>query len=163
MTRTGFETQFLPLADRFYRVAFYLLEDREEAMDAVQDLFLRLWKMRDMLDGVRNPEAFGVVMVRNLCLDRIRRESRKEPLRGDFLEEEAPVEAVVDAKEDLRKLHRALDSLPEKQRTAFRERVLRDKSYEQIAGETGWTPLHLRVLVSSARKNLKKQLEYEND
>ena len=163
MTRAGFETGFVSLSDRFYRVAFYLLEDREKALDAVQDLFLKLWKMRDMLDGVRNPEAFGIVMIRNLCLDRIRRESRTEPLRGDFLEEKVPEETAFDAREDLRKLHRALDALPEKQRYAFRERVLRDRSYEEIAAETGLTPLHVRVLVSGARKNLKKQLEYENN
>ncbi|MBQ5984749.1 MAG: RNA polymerase sigma factor [Bacteroidales bacterium] len=163
MTRAGFETGFVSLSDRFYRVAFYLLEDREKALDAVQDLFLKLWKMRDMLDGVRNPEAFGIVMIRNLCLDQIRRESRTEPLRGDFLEEKGPEETAFDAREDLRKLHRALDALPEKQRNAFRERVLRDRSYEEIAAETGLTPLHVRVLVSGARKNLKKQLEYENN
>ena len=163
MTRAGFETGFVSLSDRFYRVAFYLLEDREKALDAVQDLFLKLWKMRDMLDGVRNPEAFGIVMIRNLCLDRIRRESRTEPLRGDFLEEKVPEETAFDAREDLRKLHRALDALPEKQRYAFRERVLRDRSYEEIAAETGLTPLHVRALVSRARKNLKKQLEYENN
>ena len=46
MTRAGFETGFISLSDRFYRVAFYLLEDREKALDAVQDLFLKLWKMR---------------------------------------------------------------------------------------------------------------------
>ena len=163
MTRAGFETGFVSLSDRFYRVAFYLLEDREKALDAVQDLFLKLWKMRDMLDGVRNPEAFGIVMIRNLCLDRIRRESRTEPLRGDFLEEKVPEETAFDAREDLRKLHRALDALPEKQRNAFRERVFRDRSYEELAAETGLTPLHVRVLVSGARKNLKKQLEYENN
>ena len=85
MTRAGFETGFVSLSDRFYRVAFYLLEDREKALDAVQDLFLKLWKMRDMLDGVRNPEAFGIVMIRNLCLDRIRMRS------GDYIDIGSPV------------------------------------------------------------------------
>ncbi len=163
MTKAGFETGFISLSDRFYRVALYLLEDPSDARDAVQDLFLKLWKMRDMLDGVRNPEAFGIVMIRNLCLDRIRRGRKTGPLETDFLEERAPAEAVLDAKEDLKRLHRALGALPERQATVFREWILRDRSYEDIAAETGLTPIHLRVLVSGARKKIKNQLEYEND
>ena len=35
---------WLPLADRFYRAAYYLLESQEDAEDAVQELYLKIMK-----------------------------------------------------------------------------------------------------------------------
>ena len=39
-----FNEIWLPLAERFYRVAYYLLESQEDAEDAVQEAFLRVAK-----------------------------------------------------------------------------------------------------------------------
>ena len=72
MTEARFHTVWIPLQERFYRVAFYILEDRADALDAVQDLYVKLWKIRDSLDLVRNPGAYGALLMRNLCIDRIR-------------------------------------------------------------------------------------------
>ena len=80
MTEARFHTVWIPLQERFYRVAYYLLEDRADALDAVQDLYVKLWKMRDSLDLVRNPGAYGALLVRNLCIDRIRRLTPAEGL-----------------------------------------------------------------------------------
>ena len=45
-----FRNIWLPLSERFYRVAWYLLESEQDAEDAVQELYLKLWKLRG--DGV---------------------------------------------------------------------------------------------------------------
>ena len=78
MTPARFQTEYLSQAATFYRVAFYILEDAAEAEDAVQELFLRLWNGRDALDGIRNPAGYGIRVLRNLCLDRIRRSRKME-------------------------------------------------------------------------------------
>ena len=44
----------------------------------MQELFLRLWNGRDALDGIRNPAGYGIRVLRNLCLDRIRRSRKME-------------------------------------------------------------------------------------
>ena len=72
MNSEEFKSIWLPLSGRFYRVAFYILESQEDAEDAVQDLFSRLWKMRDSLGSVKNPVAFGITVIRNICLDKLR-------------------------------------------------------------------------------------------
>lgn len=72
MTSAQFHTVWLPLQGRFYRIAFYLLENDADAKDAVQDLYLKLWNLRDHLDLIREPQAYGAHMLRNLCIDRIR-------------------------------------------------------------------------------------------
>ena len=56
---SDFSNIWLPFAERFYKVAFYLLESGSEAEDAVQELYLKLWSARSSLDEVRNPFAYG--------------------------------------------------------------------------------------------------------
>ena len=95
MTDARFHTVWIPLQERFYRVAFYILEDRADALDAVQDLYVKLWKMRDSLDLVRNPGAYGALLMRNLCIDRIRRLSPAEELSDDLPGREPPDEELI--------------------------------------------------------------------
>ena len=159
MTDAGFHTVWVPLQERFYRVAYYILEDRADALDAVQDLYVKLWKMRDSLDLVRNPGAFGALLVRNLCIDRIRRLTPSEQLPIDLPGKEQPDEELI-RKESLGTLLRAMDSLPDSQRKLMNLHILQGKTYDEIAAETGLSPLNIRVQVSLARKRLKQHEDH---
>ena len=154
MTDAGFHTIWVPLQERFYRVAYYILEDRADALDAVQDLYMKLWKMRESLDLVRNPGAYGALLMRNLCIDRIRRLTPAEELPVDLPGKEQPDEELI-LKESLGALLRAMDTLPDSQRKLLQLHVLQGKTYDEIAAETGLSPLNIRVQVSLARKKLK--------
>lgn len=156
MTNARFQNEWLSLAGEFYRVAFYILEDGAEAEDAVQELFLKLWSGRDALDGIRNPKGYGIRVLRNLCLDRIRR-SRKMETPAVLPEPEWPgrQDEAVDEKERLAKVLDAIKSLPDRQREVLTLRTLDGLSYEEIAERTGMNQLTLRVLLSQARRKLR--------
>ncbi len=156
MTPALFQTEYLSQAGTFYRVAFYILEDAAEAEDAVQELFLRLWNGRDALDGIRNPAGYGIRVLRNLCLDRIRR-SRKTLTPPDLPEPALPgrQDEAVDEKERLAKVLDAIKSLPDRQREVLTLRTLDGLSYEEISERTGINYLTLRVLLSQARRKLR--------
>ena len=155
MTDARFHTVWIPLQERFYRVAFYLLEDRADALDAVQDLYVKLWKMRDSLDLVRDPAAYGALLMRNLCIDRIRRLTPSETLSDDLPGKDPPDEEMI-RKESLGHLLRSMETLPDSQRKLLTLHVLQGKSYDEMAAETGLSPLNIRVQVSLARKKLKR-------
>ena len=53
MTTEEFNRIWIPLGERMYKVAFYILESEDDAKDAVQDLFVKLWNRRDDLQDVR--------------------------------------------------------------------------------------------------------------
>lgn len=72
MTAEEFIRVYLPLGKGLYRVAFRLLGSQEEAEDAVQDLYLKVWAHREELDRVNNPQAWTLILLRNLCIDRLR-------------------------------------------------------------------------------------------
>ena len=157
MTRQDFQDTWIPLQGRFYRIAFYLLESEADARDAVQDLYLKLWSLRDHLEMIREPSAYGALMLRNLCIDRIRRS-----LPADSLEEgmakKGPPDEELELRENLANVKRAIGLLPESQRKLLSMRVFRGLSYDEIAKETGLSGLNVRVQVSLARKKLKTLL-----
>ncbi len=157
MTEREFGSSFLSLADALYKVAFYILETQDEAEDAVQELYLKLWKNRDALDGIRNPKAYCITLLRNRCLDRLRQ--RRLVARPETLPEpECPgsQDEQIDVRERLDKVLAAIKSLPDRQREVLTLRTLDGLSYEEIARRTGTNYLTLRVLLSQARSKLKK-------
>ena len=159
MTSERFQQEYLSLADTLWQVAWYILEDEAEAEDALQELFLRLWRGRDALNGIRSPKGYAIRVLRNLCLDRIR-QSRKMLPAEDLPEAAQPArqDDAVDERERLAKVLDAIKSLPERQREVLTLRTLDGLSYEEIAEQTGINYLTLRVLLSQARNKLKRMI-----
>lgn len=156
MTEAAFHTVWIPLQERFYRIAFYILEDSADASDAVQDLYLKLWSLRDSLDIVKEPAAYGSMLMRNLCIDRIRRQKPSAPLTEVKLEK-APPDEDLEQRESLSMVSRAIAKLPPGQQKLLRLRVLKGLTYEEISKITGLSSLNIRVQVSQARKKLKNE------
>ena len=157
---SDFGNIWIPLADRFYKVAWYLLESEADAEDAVQELYLKLWSTRDSLGDVRNPVAYGISMLKNICIDRIRRgrSGKIELLEKAPPLEAAPPERRTEMKDILRHLMDEMDKLPQKQRDILKMRAIEELEYEDIAERTGLSQVHVRVLVTMARKTLKQKL-----
>ena len=86
MKHEQFKRIWIPLNLSFYNVARHFLEDEADAEDAVQDLYVRLWNSKDDLDKVLNPKAYGLTLIRNICIDRIRQKNirRSEELTEDI-------------------------------------------------------------------------------
>ena len=159
MTEAEFHKEYLSLAETLYRVAFYMLESEAEAEDAVQEVFLKLWDTRDALDGIRNPKAYALTLLKNLCLDRIRR-ARHLSYPEQLPEPETPhlQDDEMDARMRLDKVLEAVKALPERQREILLLRTVEGLSYEEIAERTGMNYLTLRVLLSRARTTIKSKL-----
>lgn len=157
MTERTFHTVWMPLQARFYRIAFYILESEADAKDAVQDLYLKLWNLRDHLEMVQNPSAYGTMLLKNLCIDRIRRARPTEP-PDEALALEPPADETLQSREELQQVRKAIGLLPATQRKLLMLRVFEGLSYEEIAQKTGLSPLNIRVQVSLARKRIKQSL-----
>lgn len=160
-----FRNDWLPLRDGLYRVAYSLLGSTDEAEDAVQDLYLKLWQSGDVLDGVRNPKAYCLTLLRNSCLDRLRSKQVRGRSSIDGVEpEQPPDDGKFDDRQKMRAVLEAIENLPERERKILKMKVIDDLSYERIQECTGISYLSLRVLLSGARKKLKKTIkEYETD
>ena len=158
MTEAQFHNTYLRLSSTLYRIAYYMLESQEEAEDAVQELYVKLWESRESLDQILSPKAYCIRILKNLCLDRI----RKAILLSfpETLPEKAyapgPDEGI-DAKTRLNKVLEAVKALPERQREVLVLRTVEGLSYEEISARTGINYLTCRVLLSQARSKIKSK------
>ena len=156
MTPEEFTARFLPLGEGLYRIGLSLLESQEEARDAVQDVFLKMWTTRDSLDAVRDPRAWSYILMRNLCVDRLR-------ARGDHqqvpLPEELPAEPPqAEDDEWLLRILSVVRSLSPKSRALLRMRLVEGLPYEEIAQQTGQSELALRVAFHRIKNQIKKKI-----
>jgi len=159
MTPEVLTEAFKSLSNGLYRVAYYILESETDAQDAVQDLFVKLWGNRDQLDTVLNFKAYCTTLIKNLCIDRLRKEQRVQGIEaGTDIIESRRVDEDYDAREKLERVLAAIERLPERQRDVMKMYVLEEMSYDEIAQKTGMTNLTLRVLLSNARKTLRSQI-----
>ena len=162
MTREEFKAKFLPLSDGLFRIALHYLEDVSDAQDAVQDVFIKLWNSQDKLDGVKNPEAYSYTLIKNTCIDRLRR-ARKTVQPGELEERSGddPPDKELSDKEALRKALACIDELPEKQREIVRLRIFEELEYDEIAEKLVISEINTRVQLSLARKTLKSRMRNE--
>ena len=72
MKQKDFVATVLPFKDKLYRLAKRLLVSSDEAEDAVQEVYLKLWKGREVIHKYKSPEAFAMTMTKNYCLDRLK-------------------------------------------------------------------------------------------
>ena len=157
---TDFRNIWMPLAERFYRAAYYMLESQQDAEDAVQELYLKIWKSHANLTDLKSPAAYGMSLLKNICIDRIRRrEIRKtEPLEAGVPQADAPPEKRLAARDILKKVMEEIDRLPQTQARVMKMMVIEDLDYKEISERTGLSQVHVRVLISTARKTLKQKL-----
>ena len=155
MSPEEFIRRFLPLGDNLYGLAFSLLGSQEEAEDAIQDVFLKMWASQKQLDTVRDPASWSYILLRNLCVDRLRArgDRRQEPVPEELPEEPPPEED-----ERLLRILSVVRSLTPKNRELLRMRLVEDLPYDEIARQTGQSELALRVAFHRIKNQIKKKI-----
>lgn len=161
MNADEFKRQFYPFHTKLYRIAYALLNNPADAEDILQEAYYKLWNKRSELIIIKQPEAFCVTLVRNLCMDFLR--SPKNRIENDEpemlrLSSETTPESDLESKEKMKQIETLIDKLPEKQQLVIRMRGCGDCSLEEIEIATGESAANVRVLLSRARKTLKEML-----
>ena len=157
MTARQFTDTFISLKEPLYRVAYYILESRQDAEDALQDLFVRLWNSRDTLDCILNPKAYCITMMKNECIDRIRRAqvSKVSEEQAESLSDDNDVLQSLEEREQVDRVMKSMSLLTENERKVLWMRVMEDMTYDEITERTGMNNLTLRVLLSRARSKIR--------
>lgn len=162
MDDNSFKRLFLPFHPKLYRIAYALVGDKADAEDLLQEAYCKLWNKRYELSDIRNPEAFAVTLIKNLCLDHLRsaRANRHEESIDDV---SIPVDVLPDrdleAKDEMNTIQELINRLPENQRQVLRLRSIEDCSLEEIGEITGFSAVNVRTLLSRARKMIREQYE----
>jgi RNA polymerase sigma-70 factor, ECF subfamily len=148
--------------ERFYRLAYRYVQNRETAEDLVQDAFVRLWENPASWRPDRNSKftTWFYRIVVNLCLDW---QKKKRPLP---LDEEMPLideretadEAMIKVQEQ-RLLEKEIAALPERQRTALNLCFDEGLSNQEAAETMGVNLKALQSLIMRAKTTLKERMK----
>ena len=120
MDLQAFNKRILPVQGRLFRLAQMFLRNREEAEDAIQDVFLRLWTNRQQLESYQSVEALAVQMTKNLCLDRLKSHHKQktshETDMGALQAADVSPYRQVENSDSAGLMHRLIGELPEQQK-----------------------------------------------
>lgn len=163
--RDGDVEAFAELVEFFHvrclRYARYMLGEEEDAEEAVQDTFVRVY---DHLGQFRPDARFEPWLFRilaNRCRTVRERRRRRESLVTTGELPAVAAEAPAISQDLLEEVEAALEELPTEQREAFLLRHVEDLSYEDMAVITGVRLSALRMRVKRACDTLRIRLKEE--
>jgi len=161
-----FKHFIIPVQSKLYRLAKTMLNDPEEAEDAVQEVLLKLWTRRGMLDNYRSIEALAMIITKNLCLDKLKSNYHQKTMGMDGKEVHADTGTpyhTTELSDSVNMIHRLLGQLPEQQRLVMHLRDIEEYSYEEIEKITGMCVNNIRVTLSRARKSVRENFKKLNN
>src|SRR5437773_9985764 len=144
--RNAFEMIIRSSSRNLFAIAYGILQNREEAEDAVQDSLLKAWKSRWR---VRDPEKFPAwlsTIARHRARDLARRR-RPDPLPHAFESVETVDATTIETTNLDSEVESALSQLPELHRTAVTLRYFEELDYATIEQTLGLTNGALRGIL----------------
>lgn len=175
--RNGDEMAFKFLVDthqdRVYNTAIGIVQNAEDAEDVAQEVFIQVFRSIHSFKGESKLSTWIYRIATTRALDLLR--SRKSKKRFGFLQRllgdgneplyEPPdfnhPGVVLDQKENSTRLFKAINQLPDNQKTAFTLHKLEDLSYLEISEVMHTSVAAVESLMHRAKQNLKKILEKE--
>lgn len=157
--KEAFNTLFFRYKHLALGICFKYLSDLEQARDAIQNIFLQIWDEGGRTQISRFKPWFYKV-VRNHCL-MILRKGNIDVDAEMFSEHEVDEEEWIDylpltfkEEELLNRLYNCIEELSKEQQHCIRDFYLEEKSYEEIALQTGYPNKEVKDYIQNGRKNM---------
>lgn len=141
-------------ADGVYRFILKNIGDREKARDIVQDSFSKMWEKAPELSFDKS-KAYLFSTAYHTMIDMIRKDKRQTAIDDSHINQQLTFNKYSDLQEVL---NRALDTLPEIQKTVITLRDYEGYSYEEIGGITGLSESQVKVYIYRGRVALKNYI-----
>lgn len=145
-----------------FRLAMVMLSDTSLAEDAVQEVLLKLWKKKDKIDTLRNPEAWCIEMTKNQCLDVLKQRKNNTKLKPGMFAATAgytlPDEYSI-GKDVSKQILHLIDRLSPLQRAIFYLRETEHIDYDEISKLLKITISNVKINVFRYRRFMKEELE----
>jgi len=160
MNQKDFLNKVMPFKDKVYRLAKRLLVSGDEADDATQELYFKLWKNREKIETYDNVEAYAMRMTKNYCLDQLKskRAGNLKLIHSNYKDENISLQKEVEVHDEVNIVKELMKDLSEKQRMIVQLRDIENYEFEEIGKILNMEPTAIRVALSRARKALREKL-----
>ena len=153
---TAFEEMMIRHQRRIYRLCYRFVNNREDAMDLAQDVFIKAF---EHLENFRRESSLKTWLCRiamNHCINHVKRHSH------DFIEINeytgsvwASVQSQLEDREEREHFRRLVRQLPPKQKAILELRINEQLSYEEIAKICGRSVSTIKASVFFALEKLR--------
>jgi len=169
----GDRESFRVLAERYsdtlFRVAMGYLHSKEDSEDLVQEVLVKVYKSIETFKGDSKLSTWLYRITVNTCLNEIDKRGRRgvfERIEDGMAKiynkggvERDPQESMI-ADEVTIAVRKAIDSLPEKQKTAFILQKYQDLSQKEISSIMQLSEGSIEQLLIRGKESLKKKLRH---
>ena len=151
MTSKEYNHSVNEYSDNIYRFILSNVKKEDLAKDIVQDTYEKLWIKLKTVDNEK-VKSYLFTTAYHTMIDILRREQRMTSLESERIKDMKYENEYSDLQEVL---HKAIDRLPDKQRSVILLRDYEGYSYKEISDITELTEAQVKVYIYRARKFLK--------
>ena len=161
MSRNNLITTFTKGRSRLLQMARRLLDSQDDAEDALQEAFSRLWPRASTLQSPGDAERLASVTVRNISIDQLRRRAEHPTTDVEGLGEDTTLAHDTEAEQERQEQYRIVRQMIDTRLTPLQQRILQlhdveDRGYDEIARSEGMQEAAVRMQLSRARKTIRE-------
>lgn len=156
--KSAFNELFIHYYNKLCRFAYVILHCEHTAEEVVQDTFVKLWEKRKSISISGNLDSYLFISVRNASLNSVKyANNRKNNLASDELMKEAENEPF-NQEIFLKRLHIALEKLPEQCRIIYFLKNMEGLTQDEIAQYLNLSPKTIESQLKIAILKLREML-----
>lgn len=164
----SYKELYLLMFDSLFQFAYSFVKSKQVAQEIVSDVFIKLWRIRDQLNGVDNLKLYLFGITKNLSLNHLARASKNLYIQLDDPKvEEMGIESAIEfknpedlyiSKETIKNVMQAIRNLPSQCQTIFTLVKVEGLKYKEVAKLLDISVLTVRNQVAIATKKIEEAL-----
>lgn len=165
----AFDQLYFHFAPILYQRIFRLLKSPENVEEVLQEVFLKIWNMRDQLEADKGFTTLLFRMCDNLAIDHFRKSCRERSMQDELWASSISyymhTEEAIFSKEKLQILDEAIQGLSPKRKEILLLCNIENKSYKEVASQLGISVSTVSNQLVSAMKDIKNYIQrnYKNE
>lgn len=161
MTAIEFTHQIISYQNRLQRFAYSLVSDRDEALDLVQETYLKAISYREKLSDYSNLRVWVMTIMKNIFINNYRRKTKGRDIINEKMAIAKNLDAGFESTESYytqNEINKSVESLNEELRKPFMMYVDGFK-YREIADELDINIGTVKSRIHTARQRLMESLK----
>ena len=162
--KTAFTLIYYEYINKLYFYCFRFVESNEMAEELVQEIFIKLWDLRNSLNPNLSFDAFLYRITKNHTINHIKKKAFENRVKKEIAHrssyKENETENRILMNETSKLLNSVIERLPEKRQLIYKMRKLEGFDNSEIASKLGISKNTVQAQLVKGSKFVKKHVSY---